>query len=221
MTVLLRYQTALLLRSQCWLAPVLLYAATLGIGVRSGQPVLDSLGWTAAVLLPVAAWFVQLCATQEPDAARTVAAAAAGPGRVQLASLLTATGCAAALGTVAAVGVTLVSAPVTNDRTIGTLPSAALAGLLAVLCCALLGAAVGALCTRPLPNRRGRSVAATVLGVLLALVTSGSPAKYAVTSLVSGSRTGSVPVPGLPLLGAAVLAAAVALFVCRSAARRG
>lgn len=88
MTALLRYQTALLVRSQRWLAPVLLYAAFIAIGVQWGQPVLDSLGYTAAGLLPVTAWLVQLCAGQEPPAARTVTAAAAGPARAHLAALL-------------------------------------------------------------------------------------------------------------------------------------
>ncbi len=48
MTALLRYQADLLVRSQRWLAPVILYAAFLGISVQSGQPVLDSLGYAAA-----------------------------------------------------------------------------------------------------------------------------------------------------------------------------
>ncbi|OSC46386.1 ABC transporter, partial [Streptomyces sp. 4F] len=48
MTALFRYQAALLLRSQRWLPPVVLYAAVLAVGVQGGQPVLDSLGWTAA-----------------------------------------------------------------------------------------------------------------------------------------------------------------------------
>lgn len=64
MTALLRYQTALLVRSQRWLAPVLLYAAFIAVGVQWGQPVLDSLGYTAAGLLPVTAWLVQLCAAR-------------------------------------------------------------------------------------------------------------------------------------------------------------
>ncbi|MFC9242791.1 hypothetical protein ACFT7S_01740 [Streptomyces sp. NPDC057136] len=64
-------------------------------------------------------------------------------------------------------------------------------------------------------HRRGWSVAATVLGVLLALVTSGSPAKYAVTGLVSGSLSGTVRLPVLPLAGAVAIAAAVAALVCR------
>ncbi|MFI7287717.1 ATP-binding cassette domain-containing protein [Streptomyces anulatus] len=99
--------------------------------------------------------------------------------------------------------------------------TAALAGLPAVLCCVLLGAAVGALSTRPVPLRRGWSVAAAVLGSVLALVTTGSPARHAVTALVTGSRTGTVQPPVLPLLGAVVLAAAAAFLVCRTAARRG
>ncbi|MFF8501027.1 ABC transporter [Streptomyces anulatus] len=222
MTALLRYQAALLARSQRWLAPLLLYAAVLAVGVRSGQPVLGSLGVVAAAVLPVTAWAVHLCVAQEPPAARTVASAAAGPRRVHLAALLTATGCAAALAVVAGAVVLLISSPVTDDGTRAvSRPSASLAGLLAVLCCVLLGAAVGALSTRPVPLGRGWSVAAAVLGSLLALVTTGSPARLAVTALVTGSRTGAVQPSVLPLLGAAALAAAVAFLVCRIAARRG
>ncbi|WP_326739519.1 ABC transporter [Streptomyces sp. NBC_01022] len=223
MTALIRYRTALLLRSQRWLAPVLLYVAFLGVGIRSGQPVLDSLGYTAAGLLPVTAWLVQVCVTQEPPAARTVVAAAVGgQPRAHLSALLTASACAGLLGTVATAVVLLISEPASTDHTVRVpLPSAGLAGLLATACCVLLGAAVGALCTRPLLHRRGRSIAATVLGALLALVTSGSPAKYAVTGLVTGSLTGKVPVPVLPLLGAAAGATAAALLACALTSVRG
>ncbi|WP_371626657.1 ABC transporter [Streptomyces sp. NBC_01116] len=221
MTALLRYQAALLARSQRWLAPLLLYAAVLAVGLRSGQPVLGSLGVAAAAVLPVTAWAVHLCVAQEPPAARAVASAAAGPRRVHLAALLTAAGCTAALAVVTTVVVLLISEPVTDDGGAVSRPAAALAGLLAVLCCVLMGAAVGALSTRPVPLRRGWSVAAAVLGSLLALVTAGSPARLAVTALVTGARTGTVPPPFLPVLGAAALAAAAAFLVCRIAARRG
>ncbi|MFG2629424.1 ABC transporter [Streptomyces sp. NPDC048473] len=222
MTALLRYQTALLIRSQRWLAPVLLYAAFLGIGVQSGQPVLDSLGYAAAGLLPVTAWLVQLCANQEPPAARTVTAAVAGSPRVHLASLLAALGCAGLLGVAATLIVLLISKPASTDNAVRVaLLPAGLAGLLAAACCVLLGAAVGALCTRPLLHRRGWSVATTVLAALLALVTSGSPANYAVTGLVTGSQTGTVHVPLLPFVAAAALAAAVAALACRLTSLRG
>ncbi|MFE7395600.1 ABC transporter [Streptomyces sp. NPDC057557] len=222
MTALLRYQTALLIRSQRWLAPVLLYTAFLGIGVQSGQPVLDSLGYAAAGLLPVTAWLVQLCVDQEPPAARTVTAAVAGSPRVHLASLLAAVGCAGLLGAVATSIVLLISKPVSADNAVRVpLLPAGLAGLLAAVCCVLLGAAVGALCTRPLLHRRGWSVATTVLAALLALVTSGSPANHAVTGLVTGSQTGTVHVPLLPLVAAAAIAAAVAALACRLTSLRG
>ncbi|MFJ7196462.1 MULTISPECIES: ABC transporter [unclassified Streptomyces] len=222
MTALLRYQTALLVRSQRWLAPVLLYAAFVGIGVQWGQPVLDSLGYAAAGLLPVTAWLVQLCAGQEPPAARTVTAAVAGSPRAHLAALLAGTGCAGLLGVAATLVVLLISKPASTDNTVrvALLPAGA-AGLLAAVCCVLLGAAIGALCTRPLLHRRGWSVAVTVLASLLALVTAGSPANTAVTGLVTGARTGTVHLPVLPFLAAAALAAAAYALACRMAALRG
>ncbi|MFF2012779.1 ABC transporter [Streptomyces sp. NPDC058195] len=219
MTALVRYQAALLTRSQRWLAPVLLYAAFVVTGVGWGQPVLDSLGYAAAGLLPVTAWLVQLCATQEPPAARTVTAAAVGSPRAHLASLLAGLGCAGLLGALVIPVVLLVSRPAGADGSVrvATL-SAGAAGLLATACCVLTGAAVGALCTRPLLRRRGWRLAGTVLLALSALVADGSPANTAVRGLVTGSRTGVVHLPVVPLAVAVVLAAAVAVLACRRAA---
>ncbi|MFI9804369.1 ABC transporter [Streptomyces sp. NPDC052301] len=208
MTALLRYQADLLLRSQRWLPPVILYAAFLAIGVQSGQPVLDSLGYTAAGLLPVAAWLVRICVTGEPDAARACVAAARGPGRAHLACLLTALLASALLGVAATVVVTLISDPASNGHRI-PVPrlEAGAAGLPAALVCALLGAAVGALTNRPLLRSTGRAVPAMLLGALLAVVLTGSPAQAAVSGLVLGSQTGRVPVAPLPLAGAALFTA--------------
>ncbi|MET9595829.1 ATP-binding cassette domain-containing protein [Streptomyces sp. NPDC006516] len=216
-----RYHLALLARSQRWLAPVLLYAAVLGVGLRPGQPVLDSLGYAAAALVPVAAWLARLCVTQEPPAARTVTASAAGPSRAHVASLLAALGSALALG-VAGTGITLlISEPSSTGHTVDVpIPPAALAGLLAAACCALLGTAVGALCSRPVLRRRGWSLLVTLLGVLLALVGRGSPAREAVTGLVSGSATGTVRVPLLPLGVAVAVAVTVAALTSRIASLR-
>ncbi|WUS99904.1 ABC transporter [Streptomyces sp. NBC_00708] len=223
MTALIRYQTDLLVRSQRWLAPVLLYLAFLGVGVRSGQPVLDSLGYTAAGMLPVTAWLVRVCVTQEPAAARTVVAAAAGgQPRAHLAALLTALGCAGLLGGAATAVVLAISDPASTDHAVRVpLPPAGAAGLLATVCCVLLGAAAGALCGRPLLHGRGWSIAATALVTLLALVTTGSPAKYAVTGLVTGSLTGTVHIPVLPLLAAAAVTTVALALACRLTSVRG
>ncbi|MFF9280189.1 ABC transporter [Streptomyces griseosporeus] len=221
MTALLRYQAALLLRSQRWLPPVILYAAFLAVGVQAGQPVLDSLGYAAAGLLPVAAWLVRICVTGEPPAARAVVAAAAGPGRAHLACLLVAAGTAALLGTAAVLLVSLLGDPVSSDhRTrVPPLPAAG-AGLLAVLVCVLLGTAVGALTAWPLLRSTGRAVPALLLAALLALVVTGSPAQAAVERLVTGSQSGKVPLPLLPLAAAALLTAGATALACALTARR-
>ncbi|MDI5964187.1 ABC transporter [Streptomyces sp. SL13] len=221
MPALLRYQAALLLRSYRWLPPLLLYAIILAVGVRSGEPVLGSLGVVAVAVLPTAAWLVRVCVTGEPPAARAVTAAAAGPGRVHLACLAVASAAATATGCVAVPVVAAVSAPYNDDLTVG-IPtgSAVLDGLLSVLACALLGTAAGALCNPPVLRRRGWPVPVTALAALLVLVASGSPANAAVTGLVTGSASGHVTLPLLPL-GLSLLACAAATAVtCRLVARR-
>ncbi|WP_432011710.1 ABC transporter [Streptomyces cucumeris] len=221
MTALLRYQAALLVRSQRWLSPVLLYAAFMGIAVRAGDPVLDSFGYAAAALLPVAAWLVRVCTSTEPAAARTCAAAAAGPARAHLASVLTALLGALALGAVGTLYVALIGDPHTADHRTGIpLGRATAAGLLAALACALLGTAVGALCNRPLLRGPGWAVSATAVTTLLVLVAGASPANAAVSGLVEGSHTGAVPLPLLPLAVACLAAAGATALACALSSRR-
>ncbi|MBE8473436.1 ABC transporter [Streptomyces justiciae] len=221
MTALLRYQAALLVRSQRWLPPVILYAVFLGVGVQSGQPILDSLGYAAAALLPVAAWLVRICVAGEPPAARACVSAAVGPARAHLAALLVALVGAAMLGTVATVLVTLISDPVSSDHQIRVprFPAGG-SGLLAVLACALLGTAVGALTTWPLLRSPGRAVPTMLLAALLSVVVTGSPAHAAVSGLVTGSQKGTVPLPLLPLAGAAVVTAGALAVACALTSRR-
>ncbi|MER6253797.1 ABC transporter [Streptomyces sp. NPDC001584] len=215
MTALLRYQGALLLRSQRWLAPLITYAAFVAVAIRPGDPVADSLGLAAAGLVPATAWLVRICVSVEPDAARDCTAAAAGPVRVHAAALLTASA-AALLAGAGAAAVTLL----TGDRA-GAGPGAAvLAGALATAACALTGAAVGALCSRPLIRRRGYAVLAGTLGSLLALVLAASPARGAVSALVTAGRSGPVPLPLPALAGALLLAAGAGTTACLTAARR-
>ncbi|MEU7059719.1 ABC transporter [Streptomyces sp. NPDC046197] len=221
MTALFRYQAALLARSQRWLPPFILYAAFLAVGVQSGQPVLDSLGYAAAGLLPVAAWLVRICVTNEPPAARSCVAAAAGPARAHLACVLVALSVAAGLGSAASVVVTLISDPVTADHRVRVpVLQAGAAGLLAALVCALLGTAVGAVTNRPVLRSPGRAVPAMLLAALLAVVAAGSPAQAAVYGLVTGSRSGRVPLSLLPLAGAGAIAAAAVAVSCAFSARR-
>ncbi|MGW7428830.1 ABC transporter [Streptomyces sp. NPDC054861] len=215
MTALVRYHTALLLRSQRWLAPLLLYGVFLVVGLRAGEPVLGALGYAVAGLLPVTAWVVRICLSQEPAAARGVVAAAAGRQRAHVAAVLAAVGCAGPVGAAAALAVTATS----DLRRVDPVAAGA-AGLLATAVCVLTGAAVGTLTSRPFLHARGLSLAALVLGSLLALITTGSPAAHTITSLVTASATPTVPLPWLPLAGAVTLTAATVTLACRATAWR-
>ncbi|MFB7861690.1 ABC transporter [Streptomyces sp. NPDC056069] len=215
MSALLRYQAALLLRSQRWLAPFLLYVAYVGVGIRPGEPVLGALGYAVTGLVPVAAWAVRICLNQEPPAARAVTAAAAGRARAHLAAILTGTAAVLFTGAGTALGVTAVS-----DRHGVTAPAAGAEGLLAAAVCVLTGAAVGALTTRPLIPSRGWSLATLLLGSLLALVTAGSPVRTAVTALVTDARAPTVTLPWPALVAALVLATGAVALACRATAWR-
>ena len=221
LVALVRYEAALLLRSSRVLPPLVLYAALVGIGVQAGQPVLDSLGFTAAALLPVAAWLTRGCLTLEPPAARDCVVAAAGPARARLASLLTALLAALLVGAVAVGLVALISDPHGADhRTEVPRGPAALAGLLAMAACALLGLVAGALAGRPLLRGRVASPVVTAAATVLFLVASASPANAAVGRLVGGSQDGTTRWPLLPCTTALLLAAAAAALACRLARRR-
>ncbi|GGS03730.1 hypothetical protein Snoj_08450 [Streptomyces nojiriensis] len=187
----------------------------MAVGIRPGDPVLDSLGLAAAGLVPATAWLVRICVTVEPDAARDCTAAAAGPVRVHAAALLTASAGALLAGAAAAAVALL-----TGDRSGAGPVAAALAGALAVAACTLTGAAVGALCSRPLLRRRGHAVLAGSLGSVLALVLAASPARAAVSALVTAGRSGPAPLPLTPLAAALVLAAAAGTTAALTAARR-
>ncbi|MEW2520776.1 ATP-binding cassette domain-containing protein [Actinacidiphila alni] len=218
----LAYQADLLLRSHRWLAPLLFYGAVLAIGVSTGEPLLGSLGYETALLLPVAAWLVRVCVRGEPGAARACVASAVGAGRAQLGALATALGASAVLGAAGTGLVVAISGPHSDDlsRSVPVGP-AAVAGLLAAAVSVLLGCAVGALTNPPLVRGSGWSILGTCLVAGAVLVAAGSPANAAVGGLVTGSRTGTVHYPVLPLVAAAVLAAAAAWLSCRFVSRLG
>ncbi|MEU5212736.1 ABC transporter [Streptomyces sp. NPDC020742] len=221
MIALLRYQAALLIGSHRWLPPVIAYAAFLAIGIQSGGAILNDFGYAAGGLLPVAVWLTRVCVTNEPPAARACAAAAAGPGRVHLAGVLTAAGAGALLALVGTALVVLLSDPHSAGHRVAVpvLP-ATCAGLLAALSCLLLGIAAGVLCNWPVLRRSGWAIPAGLLAALLLLVLGPSPANAAVHGLVTGSLHGVVAIPWLPFATTAALAAGATAAACALSSRR-
>ncbi|MGV9425566.1 hypothetical protein ACWDO7_14940 [Streptomyces sp. NPDC003656] len=198
MKALLHYQTALLLRSQRWLPPVLFYLGLLAISLDSQSTLGSQLGWNAAALVPALAWLTRALPAAEPPAARACLAAAAGPRRPQY----------AALAVTFAVGLLLVllasgAALLTCKVPRGTAGVTVLGDGLAVgLVCLLAGSALGAVCVPSLVRTTAGAAGALIVGSVLLLVFSGSPANAAVRAAYSsGSHF-----PALPLLIALPLA---------------
>ncbi|MGP8298400.1 ABC transporter [Streptomyces inhibens] len=221
MNALLRYQAALLVGSHRWLPPVILYAAFLAIGVQSGGPILDAYGYAAAGLLPAAVWLTRVCVTNEPPAARNCAAAAAGPGRVHLACVLTAACAGLLLALLGTTVVLLLSDPHSAYHRVAVpvLPATG-AGLLAALACLLMGTAIGALCNWPVLRSPGWGIPVGLLAALLLAVLGASPANAAITGLVSGSAHGTISTPWLPLAATALIATAATAVACALSSRR-
>jgi hypothetical protein len=69
-------------------------------------------------------------------------------------------------------------------------------------------------------RRRGWPIPVTALAALIVLVASGSPANAAVKGLVSGSVSGHVTLPLLPLTLSALAATAAIAITCRLSSRR-
>ncbi|TDU06610.1 hypothetical protein EDD99_5173 [Streptomyces sp. 846.5] len=202
---LMRYQLALLLRSQRWLPPLLLFALLIVAGTFGGQQYGDSLGWCAAMLVPCVGWLTRTVLTGEPDAARACVAAASGPRRAHFAALSAALVFGTALAVVAGVFEWTTSGPPPN---IAHPPLVMIArdGGIAILVGLLAGAALGALCAPPVLNRPATGVLTLAAASLLLLVAPYSPVNIAVRdAFTSNSSTATTTFPALSLLGAVTL----------------
>ena len=190
MIALLRYQSAILLRSHRWIFPLIGYGLLIAVGAAGSTSLAETLDWSGAMLVPFVAFLTRGMLTAEPDAARACVAAAAGPVRAQLATLIVPLGAGAVLGVAAAVFDVLTAeaaakAPVSGLS--GKVTAAAghvgivAGGLLIALVCVLVGSAVGALCNPPLLRHPAAAMLSTLAAVVLALAAGVSPASAAIS----------------------------------------
>jgi hypothetical protein len=212
---LLRYQSANLLRSHRWILPLIAYALLISTGgAGSGKQALaDGLAWSAAILVPVVALLTRSMLTAEPAAARACVSAARGPARPQLAALITAFAAGLVLG-LAGAGYELV---ISGHKSALAIPLAA--GLGKALVCALVGSAVGTLFNPPLIRHPAAALLATIAAVVVALVSSVSPASAALRGNGGAIQSAAWPA-GVPLLVAFALVAASWAASCWLAGRR-
>lgn len=215
MIALLRYQTANLFRSHRWVLPLIVYALLISVGgagtgeqTGSGQEaahlralaLASGLDWSAAVVLVVTALLTRSMLTAEPGAARACVAVARGPGLAQLATLLT----AFAGGAILAAAGACYELVTMGHKTALLVPL--LAGLGKALVCALVGSAVGTLFNPPVIRHQAAALLSTVGAVVVALVSSVSPANAAMHGNGAAIQSAAWP-------AAVPLAAAFALVV--------
>jgi hypothetical protein len=232
MMALLRYQAAILARSHRWIFPLIVYGLLVAVGGEGSTPLAEGLDWSAAMLVPVTALLTRSVLTAEPDAARAVVAAAAGPARAQLAALAAALCGGAVLGLAGAAFEVLASKSVAKDPTGGELtkvtaaadPGVLAAGLAIALVCLLVGSAAGALCNPPLLRHPGISLLSTLAVVVLALASGVSPAAAALKDTGPQASQAALALPHwpgtVPFGTAAVLLAATWTASALVAARR-
>lgn len=222
MTALLRYQAGILLRSHRWAFPLITYVLLISVaGVGQRQAVSDSLDWSAAMLLPVVALLTRSMLAAEPSASRACVSAAVGPYRAQLAVLTTALAGGMLLALAGATYDLMASGQLVHllSRHPAVLFGDLGDGLGKAVICAFVGSAVGALCNRPVIRHQTVALLSTVIAVVVALVSSASPASAALRGSGAAVQSASWPT-GVPLLAAAVLLAASWLASCLLAARR-
>jgi hypothetical protein len=223
---LMRYQTANLFRSHRWIFPLILYALLISVGggesgeqagaaaaALRAQALASGLDWSAALLVPAVALLTRSMLTAEPAAARACVAAARGPGRAQLATLMTAFAGGVVLGLAGAV-----YELVTMGRHTALLVPLA-TGLGKALVCALVGATVGTLFNRPLIRHPAAALLSTIAAVVVALVSTISPANAALRGNGAAIQSAAWPT-GVPLLAAFGLAVASWTVSCWLAGRR-
>jgi hypothetical protein len=189
-TALLRYEAAILVRSHRWIFPLVAYALLMAVGSAGSSSLAETLDWSGAMLVPVTAFLTRAMLTAEPDAARACTAAAAGPARVQLATLIVPLGGGALLGLAAAALDVLLAAAASTTAGSGLggkiaaaagHPGIVAAGLLIALVCTLVGSAAGALCNPPLLRHPAAAMLATLAAIIAALAADVSPASAAIS----------------------------------------
>ena len=215
MIALLCYQSALLFRSHRWIFPLIAYGLLISVGgAGSGSQALpDGLDWSAAILVPVVALLTRSMLTAEPAAARACVSAARGPARAQLAALTTAFAAGAVLGLAGA------GYEVVTSGHKAALLAPLTAGLGKALVCALVGSAVATLFNPPLIRHAAAALLATIGAVVVALVSSVSPASASLRGNGATIQSAAWPA-GLPLLAAFALAGVSWAVSCWLAGRR-
>ncbi|MDI3098763.1 MULTISPECIES: hypothetical protein [Streptomyces] len=208
MIALVGYMVTVLLLSQRYLAPLLLFLGLVAVLTSSDSgPLTATYASVSGAMLPCSVWLTVTLIGLEDRAHRSIVVISAGSHlRVLLATVATAaTGCLL----LTAAGLVL---PLMLGAHTPGLADLAL-GIAAQLTCACTGMAIGLVCSRLIFRRPGHALVLALVLLLAVLLGKGvSPVNIMLTRLQSASDSADVLAPTGALLAvtAGVLAAAVA-----------
>ncbi|MGA5037192.1 hypothetical protein ACPCA8_09050 [Streptomyces capoamus] len=218
MIALVRYMFTVLLLSQRYLAPLLLFLGLVAVLTSSDTgPLTATYASVAGAMLPCSVWLTMTLIGLEDQAHRSiVVVSAGGPLRVLLATV----------GTAATWCLLLLSAGLVLPLLFGThtpgLADLAL-GTVAQLTSACTGMAIGVICSRLVFRRQGYALVLALVLLLAMLLGKGvSPVNIMLTHLQNASDSADTLAPTGALLAVTtgILAAAVAMthaIICRKA----
>lgn len=210
MIALVRYTAAVMVRSQRYLPPVLLFVVCMGTFAHGAgvEPVLPIFAPMTAVAFVCAAWLTIALVTAEDPVQRAITAVNAGrswPPLVAVVLVVLAT-------SVVLIAVLLALPIVLGNRAVGV--ADLLAGAVALLTGAGFGVAIGLPTSRLVIRRPGHALLATLLLLMGFLLVRGLPPVNTLITLLTreGAEPADMLLPELAhlLLTAAVLAASVA-----------
>ncbi|MFF9489245.1 hypothetical protein [Streptomyces sp. NPDC014676] len=209
MIALVGYMSTVLLLSQRYLAPLLLFLGLVTVLTGSDTgPLTATYASVAGAMLPCSTWLTMTLIGLEDRAHRSIVVVSAGsPLRVLLATAGT-----AAVWCLLLTAAGLVLPPLSGTRTPG-LADLAL-GAAAQLTCAFTGMAIGLVCSRLVFRRQGHALVLALVLLLAVLLGEGvSPVNILLTRLQDAPDSADALAPTGVLLAAAagLLAAAVAM----------
>ncbi|MFF7759530.1 hypothetical protein [Streptomyces griseorubiginosus] len=216
MIALVRYMSTVLLLSQRYLAPLLLFLGLVAVLTSSDTgPLTATYAAVAGAMLPCSVWLTMTLIGLEDQSHRSiVVVSAGGPLRVLLATVGT-----AALGCLLLTSGGLVLPLLFATHTPG-LADLAL-GTAAQLTCALTGIAIGVVCSRLVFRRQGYAlVLALVLLLAVLLGKDVSPVNIMLTHLQNASDSADALAPTGALLAVAAGLLAVAVAMTQAITRR-
>ncbi len=205
MTALVRYTVAVMLHSQRYLPPVLLFVICIGTFAHDAgvEPVLPIFAPMTAVAFVCAAWLTAAVASAEDPVQRSITAVNSGRSWQQLVAVVL-----VVLATfVVLVGVLLALPVVLGNRGLEAVEE--VAGAVALLTGVCFGTAVGLPTSRLVIRRQGYALLATLVLLMVFLLVRGLPPVNTLVTLLTREGTAAAD---MLLPAAAHLALAVALL---------